>query len=332
MKIALVSDAWSPQVNGVVRTLQEVATHLEAAGHELVTVTPDLFRSFPCPTYPEIRLALGAGRGVARILDATRPDAIHIATEGPLGCAARRYCVKRGLDFTTAYHTRFPEYVKARLGVPLPLSYWMLRRFHGASAGVMVSTETIRQELSKWGFSKLRRWSRGVDTEVFKPGPKDFFDLPRPIFLTVSRIAVEKNIPAFLDLDLPGSKVVVGGGPMLASLKQRYPEVHFAGAQYGAALAQHYAAADVFVFPSLTDTFGLVLLEALACGVPVAAFPVPGPIDVIGSHHAGCLDTDLRKAALAALDIPADVCREFALSFTWEHCTTQFVENLVPVN
>lgn len=331
MKIALVSDAWSPQVNGVVRTLQEVKTHLEAAGYQLMTVTPDQFCSVPCPTYPEIRLAIAAGKRVAELLDHARPDAIHIATEGPLGAAARRYCLRRGLAFTTAYHTRFPEYVKARLGVPLPISYGVLRRFHGASAGVMVSTETIRNDLAKRGFTKLRRWSRGVDTDLFKPGPKDLLDLPRPIFMTVSRIAVEKNIPAFLDLDLPGSKVVVGGGPLLEGLKQRHPGVYFAGPQYGAALARHYNAADVFIFPSLTDTFGLVILEALACGVPVAAYPVPGPVDVIGNSPIGRLDADLRRAALEALDIPADICRDFALQFTWERCTTQFVDNLVPV-
>jgi glycosyltransferase involved in cell wall biosynthesis len=331
LKIALVSDAWTPQVNGVVRTLQEVKHKLELAGNQIVNITPDLFRSVPCPTYPEIRLAVGAGKRVTEMLADARPDAIHIATEGPLGMAARSHCMSHHLSFTTAYHTRFPEYLHARFRVPTTFTYAMLRRFHALSAGVMVSTETIRRELAAQGFTRLRRWSRGVDTELFKPDSKDFFDLPRPVFLTVARVAVEKNLPAFLDLDLPGSKVVVGDGPLLATLKQRYPEVHFAGAQYGADLARHYAAADVFVFPSLTDTFGLVLLEAFACGVPVAAFPVAGPIDVIGDSPAGRLDQDLRKAALAALDIPPESCRQFALQYTWERCAEQFVANLTPV-
>jgi glycosyltransferase involved in cell wall biosynthesis len=331
MRLALVSDAWSPQVNGVVRTLAALRRELERGGHAVSSITPDLFRSVPCPTYPEIRLALGARRRLARLLDEAPPDAIHIATEGPLGFAARAYCRRRGLRFTSAYHTRFPEYVSARFRVPERLSYAALRRFHAPSRAVMVATQTIHDELAARGFRNLRRWTRGVDAERFLPlAAKDDLGLPRPIFLTVARIAVEKNLPAFLDLDLPGSKLVVGDGPLLPEFRRRYPDVHFAGLQEGEALLRHYAAADVFVFPSRTDTFGLVLLEALACGVPVAAYPVAGPLDVIEGSGAGVLDEDLHRAALAALDIPAASCRAHALRFSWPECARQFLANLAP--
>lgn len=335
MKIALVSDAWTPQVNGVVRTLGSVSRELAAAGHTIVAITPDRFRTLPCPTYPEIRLAIGARSRVGRLIDETAPDAIHISTEGPLGYAARAHCLKRSLCFTTAYHTRFPEYVEARFALPRSWSYALLRRFHAPSAGVLVATDSIREDLAARGFQNLRRWSRGVDAELFQPMEevgRDFLGLKRPIFLTVARLAVEKNLPAFLDLDLPGSKLVVGDGPLLDSLRRRYPNAHFAGKQVGEALARHYAASDVFVFPSRTDTFGLVLLEALACGLPVAAYPVPGPLDVIGEGGSGCLDEDLRKAAIAALDIPRTECRRYALNFTWSACATQFLQSLCPLH
>ncbi|MBV8653425.1 MAG: glycosyltransferase family 1 protein [Alphaproteobacteria bacterium] len=335
VKIALVSDAWTPQVNGVVRTLGMVSRELGAAGHSIIPITPDRFRTFPCPTYPEIRLAIGAGRAVRRMIDESEPDAIHIATEGPLGHAARAHCIKRGLPFTTAYHTRFPEYVEARFAFPRAWSYALLRRFHAPSGGVLVATDSIRQDLASRGFHNLRRWSRGVDAELFRPyedAERDFLGLKRPIFVTVARLAVEKNLSAFLELDLPGSKLVVGDGPLLNTLQRRHPEAHFAGKQVGEALARHYAAADVFVFPSRTDTFGLVLLEALACGVPVAAYPVPGPLDVIGDGGAGCLDEDLRKASLAALDISREACRRYALNFTWSACATQFLQSLCPIH
>jgi glycosyltransferase involved in cell wall biosynthesis len=332
MRIALVSDAWTPQVNGVVRTLTTLSHELGQMGHEVVTVTPDLFRSIPCPTYPEIRLALKPRRRVARLLEELSPDAIHIATEGPLGIAARAFCMRRGLAFTTAYHTRFPEYVSARFKVPVKLSYAALRRFHGPSRAVMVATQTIEDDLARRGFQNLKRWTRGVDAGRFRPAAdKSFLDLPRPIFLTVARIAVEKNLPAFLDLDLPGSKVVVGDGPLLPELRRRYPDVHFAGLKEGEDLAAYYAAADAFVFPSRTDTFGLVLIEALASGVPVAAYPVPGPLDVIDGSGAGILDEDLRRAALAVLHIPADRCRAHSLNFSWSESARQFLGNLAPV-
>jgi len=299
-------------------------------------VTPDRFRTFPCPTYPEIRLAVRPGPKVAQLIEAAQPCAIHIATEGPLGWAARRYCLRHKLPFTTAYHTRFPEYIQARWRVPLPVSYAVMRRFHGASSRVMVATQGIETELEKRGFRNIGRWSRGVDTELFHPraeakgetGP--FAGLPRPIFLYVGRVAVEKNIESFLALDLPGTKAVVGDGPQLEEMKRRHPEVFFAGARFGEDLARHYAAGDVFVFPSRTDTFGLVLLEALASGLPVAAYPVAGPLDVIGNSPAGVLNTDLRQAALEAVSIERDLCRAHALDFSWAACTRQFIENLSP--
>ena len=336
MRILVVSDAWRPQVNGVVRTLDTLKGELERTGHDVVMVTPDRFRTVACPTYPEIRLAFRPGPKVASLIRAAQPCAIHIATEGPLGWAARRYCIRMGLPFTTAYHTRFPEYIQARFRVPLPLSYALMRRFHGASACVMVATQGIETELTRRGFGNISRWSRGVDTELFRPRPEartesgPFKDLPRPIFLYVGRVAVEKNIQAFLSLDLPGTKAVVGDGPQWEEMKRRHPEVHFAGARFGEDLAAHYAAGDVFVFPSRTDTFGLVLLEALASGLPVAAYPVPGPADVIGSSPVGVLDPDLRKAALAALSVDATACRAYALDFSWATCTRQFVDNLAP--
>ncbi len=329
MRIALVSDAWAPQINGVVRTLTMLIRELCARGHEVSRITPELFCTLPCPTYPEIRLALRPGRRVAELMAAARPDAIHITTEGPLGIAARRYCLRRGYGFTTAFHTRFPEYVAARFSVPPSWSYALMRRFHAPSKGVMVATDTVCNELAARGFCNLRRWSRGVDAEAYDPALRaDLPGIKRPIFLGVGRVAVEKNFAAFLALDLPGSKVVVGDGPMIAELKRRHPEAHFLGKREGRELARLYASADVFVFPSRTDTFGLVLLEALASGLPVAAYPVPGPLDVIGSSGAGVLDEDLGRAALAALEIPRERCRAHALRFTWTASADQFVENL----
>ena len=332
MKIALISDAWAPQVNGVVRTLTSVIRELGRGGHSVAPITPDLFCTIPCPTYPEIRLALRAGRRVGEMVDAAEPDAIHITTEGPLGLAARRHCLKRGYGFTTAFHTRFPEYVEARFAVPPSWSYALMRRFHAPSKGVMVATDTVRRELAARGFANLKRWSRGVDAELYDPARRGALtELPRPIFLTVGRLAVEKNVAAFLDLDLPGSKVVIGDGPRLDELKRHHPRVHFLGRREGVELAQLYASADVFVFPSRTDTFGLVLLEAMASGLPVAAYPVPGPLDVVGDSGAGVLDEDLARAAMAALDIPRERARAHALRYTWKASADQFVENLWPL-
>jgi glycosyltransferase involved in cell wall biosynthesis len=338
MRILVVTDAWHPQVNGVVRTLGTLRDELTQMGHEPVFITPDQFRSVPCPTYPEIRLALRPGPRMARTIEANQPCAIHIATEGPLGWAARRYCLKRRLPFTTAYHTKFPEYIRARFRVPLPISYRLVRKFHAPASTIMVATQTIQDELEHRGFERIRRWSRGVDTELFKPrSPREIealapglLDLPKPIHLYVGRVAVEKNIQSFLALDLPGTKLVVGDGPQLDELRRKYPGVVFVGAKIGEELAAHYSAASVFVFPSRTDTFGLVLLEALASGVPVAAYPVPGPLDVIGSSPSGVLSENLAEAARRALGIPADICRAHALSFSWQACTQQFLDNLSP--
>lgn len=336
LNIAIVTDAWAPQVNGVVRTIGRTRDELIEAGHRPTILSPQSFRSVACPTYPEIRLALFPYRRLAARLDALRPDAIHIATEGPLGLAARRYCLRRGLPFTTAYHTRFPEYVAARFGLPLRITYAWLRRFHGAAQATMVATPSIEAELLAQGFSRIKRWSRGVDTLLFRPRPNTneeppLKDLPRPIHLYVGRLAVEKNIEAFLNLDLPGSQVVIGDGPQCADLQARFPKAHFLGKQVGEDLAKHYAAADVFVFPSLTDTFGLVILEALASGVPVAAYPVPGPKDIIREGISGALDGDLGIAIARARQLPRAACRAEAERFSWSAATQQFLANLALV-
>jgi glycosyltransferase involved in cell wall biosynthesis len=320
-----------PQVNGVVRTLATVRAELTALGHSIVLVTPDLFTTVPCPGYAEIRLAFAAPSAVGRRIEAADADAIHIATEGPLGVAARRHCLKRGYAFTTAYHTRFPEYLSGRFGVPAALTYALLRRFHAPSRGVMVATQSVRRELAARGFVNLVPWSRGVDTQLFDAAKRDaFVGLPRPIFLSVGRIAHEKNLPEFLALDLPGSKVVIGDGPALPALSRRFPDAHFLGRRDNGNLARHYASADVFVFPSRTDTFGLVLLEALASGLPIAAYPVPGPLDVVADSGVGVLDEDLGRAAVAALAISRQRCREHAERFSWTSCARQFLANLVP--
>ncbi len=331
-RILIVTDAWEPQVNGVVRTLRTVAHELRAMGHVVEVIGPDRFRTIPCPTYSSIRLAVLPRRRLARMIEAFRPEALHISTEGPLGLSARRWAMRHKMRFTTAFHTRFPEYLQARTGLSPRIPYALLRRFHGAGSGLMVATESLRRDLAAHGFSNLRAWSRGVDLELFRPEPRHDWGLPGPVFLYVGRVAVEKNIRAFLDLDLPGSKVVVGDGPQLTALERRYPGVHFAGALHGAALARAYAGADVFVFPSLTDTFGLVLLEALACGTPVAAFPVTGPVDVLeGAANIGALDNDLRAACLRALQADRAACRAHAELYSWQACAERFVANLAPL-
>ncbi len=338
-RILIVSDAWLPQVNGVVRTLSTVSAELRAMGHTVEVIGPDRFRTLPLPTYPDIRLAVFPARKLRRLIEAFRPDTMHIATEGPLGIAARAWAVKREFAFTTSFHTKFPEYVQARIGLPPGLAYWWLRRFHGAAAGVMVATQSLRDDLAARGFGHIRPWTRGVDLALFAPAPRDlptedWADLPRPLFLYVGRVAVEKNIRAFLDLDLPGSKVVVGGGPQLASLKRDFPGVKFTGPRYGEALARCYAAGDVFVFPSLTDTFGLVILEALACGTPVAAFPVTGPMDVLADtgDSVGAVDADLRAACLRALHADRAACRRHAERFAWRACAEIFLSHLAPLH
>ena len=330
MKIAIVTDAWRPQTNGVVKTLSTTADGVRALGHEVIVIEPNQFTTFPCPTYPEIRLAWLPYRKLARTLEDFDPDAIHIATEGTLGAAARKWCLRWDFPFTTSYHTQFPEYVRARVPIPLAVSYAHLRRFHSAAARTMVATPAMQRILEARGFRNIVRWTRGVDVSLFRPRDKTFLDLPRPIAMYVGRVAVEKNIEAFLQLDLPGTKVIVGDGPARAELEARYRSVRFVGYKFGEELASHVAAADVFVFPSRTDTFGLVLLEAMACGLPVAAYPVTGPIDVVTPGVTGALNEDLRAAALAALELDPQQCRAYALANTWETATRQFLSQLAP--
>jgi glycosyltransferase involved in cell wall biosynthesis len=328
LRIAIVTDAWRPQINGVVRTLEIVSRLLRAEGHEVEVFGPDRFRTIPCPTYPEIRLSLFPSSRLRHMLKLFAPDAIHLVTEGPLGWAARGFCRRNGIPFTTAYHTRFPEYVQARIRVPLSWSYALVRRFHAPSAGVLVVSPAIRDELSERGFRNLVPWSRGVDITAFKPQPREQFKEPRPIWLYTGRVAIEKNIKAFLDLDLPGTKWVVGGGPQLKSLQRRYTNAHFFGSVDTDELSYRYAQADCFVFPSVTDTFGLVMVEALASGVPVAGYPVPGPLDVVTDPKVGALDRDLRTACLAAVSRDPEDCRRHAETFTWERCARQFLNAL----
>ncbi|WP_417790123.1 glycosyltransferase family 4 protein [Terasakiella pusilla] len=330
MRLLIVTDAWLPQINGVVRTHQSLKAHLERKGVEIKLITPQDFKTIPCPSYPEIRLSILPNRKVARLIRAFRPSAIHISTEGPLGIAARKFCMKHGLPFTTAFHTRFPEYVEARTKIPARYTNLIMKWFHKPSRAIMTATKSLRDELRAQGFDNVVTWTRGIDTDLFHPREKLFQDLPRPLFMYVGRVAVEKNIKAFLDLDLPGSKVVVGDGPQLEQLKKEYEDATFVGMKEGDELAAHYASADVFVFPSLTDTFGLVLLEALASGVPVAAYPVTGPKDVIGDAPVGKLDTDLKSACLEALKADPVTCREYALNFSWDACTHMFLDNLSP--
>jgi glycosyltransferase involved in cell wall biosynthesis len=338
MRILIATDAWEPQVNGVVRTLTRVVQELQAIGHTVEVIHPGQFKTFPLPTYAEIKVAIGVYEPVQELFKAFEPEAIHIATEGPIGLAARRICVEWKLPFTTSYHTRFPEYVSARLPLPLAAGYAYMKWFHKPSGRLMVATPTMREELTRHGFRNISAWSRGVDTEAFHPrreGEPDIFaSLKKPIFLYVGRVAVEKNIEAFLGLDLPGTKVVVGPGPQLDELRVKYPQVVFTGPKSGDELAAHYACADVFVFPSLTDTFGLVILEAMAAGTPVAAYPAPGPIDLIPGSGAGVLahtaTEGLREACLQCLELDRGQVRAFAEKFSWRACAEDFVKNLQP--
>lgn len=340
MRIMLITDAWDPQVNGVVRTMKRVIAECETLGHEWEIVSPaDGFRTIPLPTYSEIRLALGAKKNIAARFDSFEPDAIHIATEGTLGMAARSMCLKHKHPFSTSYHTRFPEYVAARFPVPVSWGYKFVRWFHRYSGKVMVATPSMREELESQGFNNVVSWTRGVDTELFHPSRRieksalndPFKGLPRPIFLNVGRIAVEKNIESFIKLDLKGSIVIIGEGPQLGVLKARYPGVHFLGAKFGEDLATHFASADVFVFPSLTDTFGLVILEAMAAGTPVAAYDAPGPRDIIPGSKAGIIDKDLGKAAIACLSLNREAARVYAQNYSWRACAEAFIDNLAPL-
>lgn len=331
MRICIVTDAWHPQTNGVVRTLNTTRSQLIAQGQVVRVIEPGMFRNFACPTYPEIRLAWRPGKQLAAELQAFRPDYVHLATEGPLGMAARRYCLQHGWPYTTSYHTQFPEYVRARAPIPLSWSYAWLKRFHSTAARTLVATPSMQTQLEARGFTRLVRWSRGVDLDLFRPARDGGLQLPRPISLYLGRVAVEKNIEDFLKLDLPGTQLVIGDGPARTALQRKYPHVVFAGYKFGEELAAHLAAADVFVFPSRTDTFGLVLLEAMACGVPVAAYPVTGPIDVVRNGVTGVLSEDLQAATLAALQLNRHACREHALQYTWENATSQFLGHLARI-
>ena len=328
MKILIATDAWRPQVNGVVRTLGSLARAAGKLGATIDFLSPEGFPSFPVPTYPGLRLAWPRPRRIAARIEAARPDAIHIATEGPIGFAVRSYCRKRGRPFTTSYTTRFPEYISVRSPIPQDWVYATLRWFHSAAAVTMVATPSLMGELRERGFANLGMWTRGVDVDLFRPDRAIALDLPRPIFMTVGRVAVEKNLEAFLSLDLPGSKVVIGDGPQLPILKRNFPGAKFFGPLENGILAAHLAAADVFVFPSRTDTFGIVQLEALASGVPVAAYPVTGPRDVIGNKPIGALNEDLAVACREALKISRDACRQFALGYSWENSAQQFLGHM----
>ena len=341
MKIVLATDAWHPQINGVVRSLSMTVDGLRRMGHQVEVIEPGRFFTMPCPTYPEIRLSLGCRRAVARILDRERPDSIHISTEGPIGWAARAWCLKNGRHFTTAFHTRFPDYVSIRTGIPAEWIWKVMRRFHGAAERTFTATATLAAELHDHGLGRTHHWPRGVDLSQFNPDVPPhpaMKDLPRPILLNVGRVAVEKNIGAFLDLEMPGTKVVVGDGPALERLRAQYPDVLFLGSKQGAELASTYTAADVFVFPSRTDTFGLVNIEALACGLPVAAYPVAGPIDILGedgrgmhggSNPIGAVDEDLAEAVRGALKADRAAAVQEAQLYSWARCSERFLSGLV---
>ncbi|MAP94721.1 MAG: alpha-mannosyltransferase [Ponticaulis sp.] len=337
MKIMLITDAWHPQVNGVVRTLNRVIEESEEMGHVFEVVSPnDGFKTIPLPTYNEIQLAIGARKQIEERFHAFEPEAVHIATEGTLGMAGRSMCLKNKMPFTTSYHTRFPEYISARFPVPVGVGYSFMKWFHRYSGHIMVATPSMREELESRGFGNVVAWSRGVDTELFHPSKREtmldpYEGLERPIYLNVGRVAVEKNIEAFVELDLPGTKVVVGDGPQREELEKKYPNVRFLGAKFGDELAACFAHSDVFVFPSLTDTFGLVILEAMATGTPVAGYEVPGPKDLIPGSNAGAISNDLREAALACLDMDRTVCRTYAEGYSWRACAETFIENLEPL-
>ncbi|MBI1363968.1 MAG: glycosyltransferase [Proteobacteria bacterium] len=332
MNITIVTDAWKPQVNGVVRNYESLTKVFRERGNKVTFISPLDFMTVPCPTYPEISLAIFPKRKLVKLLEASNPERIHIATEGPLGWAARAYCIKNGLPFTTCYHTKFPEYIHERFSIPLDWSYGLMRKFHDAATTTLINTDGVYDELTLRRFNHLRKRRMGVDGRIFQQGEKDFLKhLPRPIFVCHGRIAVEKNLEAFLKLDLPGTKLVIGPGPLLPYLKKKYPDVVFTGYVPDEEMSKMLAASDVMVFPSFTETFGLVQLEAMACGLPVAALPVTGPNEIVGKSGAGVLDTDLRKAALAALDINGDTCRKHALQFKWEDGADDFLGALTPL-
>ncbi len=341
MRLAIATDAWAPQVNGVVRTLTETISRLQARGYEIEVVAPNRFTTLPCPGYSEIRLALAPRFGVRKILGAFQPDIVHISTEGPIGWSARAWCLKHDVPFTTAFHTRFPEYVAARTHLSPDFIWPIMRQFHKHSKAVLTATPSLREELEGRGISNTQLWSRGIDRRLFhpeQPAHPRLKYLAKPILLSVGRVAIEKNLEAFLNADVPGTKVVVGDGPARAALEAKYPDAIFLGTRQGTELASIYASADVFVFPSKTDTFGLVMLEALACGVPVAGYPVQGPVDVIGAdgrgpngqlkRAIGCLRTDLGDAIKGAERLSREDAANYGAQFCWDTCTDQFVTGI----
>jgi len=327
MRVLVATDAWRPQVNGVVRTYERLTEEVAKLGCEITILSPREFRSFPCPTYPEIRLALPGYQYLVERVNCIKPDAVHIATEGPVGWMMRAYCTGRRIPFTSSFHTRFPDYLHSRFAIPVSWTFAAQRRFHNAGAGMMVASRSLAEELAERGFERIMPWTRGVDTDLFCPRDDRLFG-EGPVFLYVGRVAIEKNISAFLELDLPGRKVVVGTGPQFETLRAQYPDVHFAGKKVGEDLARHYASADVFCFPSRTDTFGIVLLEAMASGVPVAAFPVTGPKDIIKPGVSGFVDNDLRAACLNALDLDRTNVRREAETYNWESAARLFMSNI----
>ncbi|MAW86947.1 MAG: alpha-mannosyltransferase [Phyllobacteriaceae bacterium] len=337
MRIMIASDAWHPQINGVVRVFETTRQHLAAEGHAVMVTGPDRFPSLGAPGYPEVRLALFPGRRLRALVEEFRPDAIHIPVEGPIGLAMRRICRKEGWRFTTSFHTRYGDYLRHRTGMNPDHAHLFQRWFHNAGARMMVQTKSLEDELTGRGYRNITQWGRGVDTTLFRPWrgvpgfDPDFLNLPRPVFMYLGRVAKEKSLEDFFRLDLPGSKLVVGGGPSLKAYKAAWPDVHFLGYRTGEDIARHLSAADVFVMPSRFETFGMVVLEALACGTPVAAYPVHGPADILGGASCGVLSDDLRQAALDALAIDRQACRDFALQFSWSACTDQFARNLVPL-
>jgi glycosyltransferase involved in cell wall biosynthesis len=333
LKIAFITDAWHPQINGVVTTIENTCRTLQNQGADVLLITPDQFITIPCPSYPSIKLSIFCYSKVKQLLHSFVPDHIHIATEGPLGLAARKYCLKYKLAFTTSFHTLFAEYINLRLGVPIAWGYRFLHWFHKPASQIMIATAQVEMNLVGIGFDKDKfvHWSRGVDVNRFKPRDKNFISHRRPISMYVGRVAIEKNLEAFLGLHVSGTKIVVGDGPQLQKLKKQFPDVVFTGFQTGELLAKTMAAADVFVFPSRTDTFGIVMLDALACGVPVAAYPVQGPIDVLINNQTGCMQEDLKAAFYGALALNSEDCRQQALNYSWQNCSAQFLSNLVPV-
>ena len=341
MRLAVATDAWAPQVNGVVRTLNETIRRLKARGYEVEVLSPDRFTTIACPGYPEIRLALAPRFRLRKVLGAFKPDLVHISTEGPIGWSARAWCLKHKVPFTTAFHTRFPEYVAARTNLSPDLIWPIMRRFHKGSRVVLTATQSLRDELESRGIHPTRLWSRGIDHDIFHPqkGKHPALQgIAKPILLSVGRVAVEKNLEAFLDADVPGTKVVVGDGPARAVLEAQYPDAIFLGTRQGAELASIYASADVFVFPSKTDTFGLVILEALACGTPVAGYPVQGPLDIIGAEGLGpngllkrpigSLNADFSQAIQDALRLDRADAAHYGATFCWDACTHQFVNGI----